>query len=157
DGTTSPPEGGGNDAVTSDADGGAGDAGPDAADASSADGGAADAGLDTRDASGADGVTGETGDGGAPPEVLFVATHLGGIPSFTVDGLTGRLVPAAGSPYDTGAQLYALAVHPSGRFAYATDLRGTVISYAVTPGTGVLAHLPGSPITIGDMAIAAAL
>jgi 6-phosphogluconolactonase len=147
-----------------DGGGGDGDTSLDGDDAPSADvgvGDAVDAGIgDAVDEGVGDAVdagVGDAADGGHPAEVLFVATYLGGISSFTVDGRTGRLDPAAGSPYDVGAQLYALAVHPSGRFAYATDLRGTVIGYAVTPATGALAHLPGSPVTIGSAAIAAAI
>jgi len=91
-------------------------------------------------------------------EVVLVATYLGGISSFTVDHATGRLDPAAGSPYDQGARLYALAVHPSGRFVYATDLRGTVNSYAIAAGgVGRLAPLPGSPLVIGLRAISVAI
>jgi 6-phosphogluconolactonase (cycloisomerase 2 family) len=113
------------------------------------DGGAA--GLD----GGAAGLDGGTA-ADPPPESLFVATYLGGLSSFTVDDVTGRPQPA-GAPFDEGAQLYALALHPSGRFAYATDFRGTVIGYVLTPGAGASAHVPGSPVAVGSAAIAAAV
>jgi 6-phosphogluconolactonase (cycloisomerase 2 family) len=144
---------------------GSDDAGHDAGDAPVADGGAPEARDDGAadapdDGSAADaqddGGSADAQDGGSPPELLFVATYLGGLSTFTVDGSSGRLDPAH-APYDVGAQLYALAVHPSGRFAYATDLRGTLIGYAVTRGTGTLAHLWDAPITIGTAAIAAAI
>jgi 6-phosphogluconolactonase (cycloisomerase 2 family) len=113
-------------------------------DAPSADGGRDDGETDAPDAA-------------RPPEIVFVATYLGGLSSFVVDDATGRLDAAPGSPYDRGAQLYALAVHPSGRFVYATDLRGTINSYGVTAGVGMLAPLPGSPLAIGSAAISVAI
>ena len=167
--------GGGRQGDAADApDSGAADApGSDAADAGAA------GSADTRDAdapdasgpdaSGPDAQRGDTAgpdatpppdaaDGGGPsPEIVFVATYLGGMLTFVVDPTSGRLDPAAGSPYDRGAQLYAVAVHPSGGFVYATDLRGKINGYRVTRGLGTLEPVPGSPLTIGTVAIAAVI
>jgi hypothetical protein len=54
--------------------------------------------------------------GAARPQVMLVATYLGGLSAFTVDPVTCVPTAAPRSPYDPGAQLYAVSVHPSGRF-----------------------------------------
>jgi 6-phosphogluconolactonase (cycloisomerase 2 family) len=174
--STIKPDDGGRDTGRGDRDGGESDVELAPGDAPSADGSFRDATENGRDGNvgdtsdgaadgnegdtsdgGADGNVGDGGDGGRPAERLFVATYLGGLSSFTVDDSTGRPDPTAGSPVDVGAQLYALTIHPSGRFVYATDLRGRLIAYAISPATGTPAHLPGSPVTIGSAAIAAAI
>src|SRR2546425_269731 len=54
------------------------------------------------------GGDGGAADGGEHSEIVFVATYRGGLWSFVVDQASGRLDGAPGSPFDQGAQLYAL-------------------------------------------------
>ena len=115
--------------------------GADAPDAASGDAGAAEDG----------GLSGDAGRTG----VMVVATYLGGISSFTVDG-SGALRPA-GTALDTDAQFYAVAAHPSGTLVYAADFRGRVYGYRVSRDDGTLAAVPSSPRIIGGQAITAAI
>jgi 6-phosphogluconolactonase (cycloisomerase 2 family) len=70
-----------------------------------------------------------------PTELAFVLTYLGGIWGFTVNPATGAPTMVPGSPFDRGVELYAMAVLPSGKFAYAVDSRteGALHSYRIDP------------------------
>jgi 6-phosphogluconolactonase (cycloisomerase 2 family) len=130
---------------------------PDAADAANAD--AADAAnADAADAANADAEhpsdAGPPADGGRPG-VMVVATYLGGIHGFTVDG-SGAPSPA-GPALDTDAQFYAVTAHPTGSFVYAADFRGRVYGYRVNRDDGTLAPVPSSPVVIGGQAVTAAI
>jgi len=120
------------------------------ADAAAGDGGATDAqgnadvGAEASDAA------------GGRPEILVVATYLGGISSFRIVAESGALIPVTSS-LDSGAQLYAVAAHPSGNFVYAADLRGRVYGYRVNRDDGSLADLSAAPLMIGGQAISAAI
>jgi hypothetical protein len=97
---------------------------------------------------------GPPADGGRPG-IMVVATYLGGIYSFTVDG--SGAPTAAGAPLDAGAQFYALTAHPGGSFVYAADFRGRVYGYRVNRDDGTLAPVPNSPLVIGGQAITTAI
>ena len=138
-----------------------GDAAVDAFDGAPADGG--DGTTDAADAADGDGNALDTGGGsdrgdagGGRPEILIVATYLGGISSFLLDPTSGAPTPATSS-LDSGAQFYGVAAHPSGDFVYAADLRGRVYGYRVDRAVGTLAGLSGMPLTIGGQAISAAI
>ncbi len=142
----------------------AADAGTGAPDAGAVDSGApelADAGIDGD--AGSDGDAGDAAGGHAGsdagagrPEILVVATYLGGISSFRLDPVSGAPAPATTS-LDAGAQLYAVTAHPSGDFVYAADFRGRIYGYRVNRSDGSLAALPGMPLIIGGQAITAAI
>jgi 6-phosphogluconolactonase (cycloisomerase 2 family) len=126
----------------------------DATDGASAD--ATDAGAgDVGPGDSADGSS-DGPDGGGRPAIMVVATYLGGISSFRIAPTSGELLPATSS-LDLGAQLYAVAAHPTGDFVYATDFRGRIYSYRVNRDDGSLADLSASPLVIGGQAISAAI
>jgi 6-phosphogluconolactonase (cycloisomerase 2 family) len=55
-----------------------------------------------------------------------------------------------GSPFTAGQGTFSVAVDPSGKFVYATNFDSNDISaYAVSPATGALAAVAGSPFTDG--------
>jgi hypothetical protein len=71
-------------------------------------------------------------------------------------GLGGALAELPGSPFPgPGSFDIALGgvVDASGRFLYfATDFDETIVAYAITPSTGALSSLPGSPfVTRGNL------
>jgi 6-phosphogluconolactonase (cycloisomerase 2 family) len=131
--------------------------------------GLGDVGLDTgagahadadADEAGADAGAGEGGDGAATdagrPEILVVATYLGGISSLRIDPTSGGLTPVTSS-LDSGGQLYGVVAHPSGDFVYAADLRGRIYGYRVNRADGSLAALANLPLMIGGQAITPAI
>jgi len=78
------------------------------------------------------------------------------ISAFIVDGNTGVLTPASGSPFSGGTSLGGLAVTPTGTatgnfFLYAADPQAkTVRAYTVNGTTGALSPIPGSPFPAGS-------
>ena len=156
---------------TQDTGGDAQDAGGDAHGETSVDAGvdtgAVDAGADTGGSGGgADGGDAGVSDagGGADgagtdagrPEILVVATYLGGISSLRIDPTSGGLTPVTSS-LDSGGQLYGVVAHPSGDFVYAADLRGRIYGYRVNRADGSLAALANLPLMIGGQAIMPAI
>lgn len=122
--------------------------------------GGADAGLDAAapDAGPIDAAPRLDANADAGPvadALAFVATYLGGLAVLHLDGATGALEPVAGSPFDSGAHYYAVAVHPSRQWAYAVDIdAGDLVVYdvasdgALTRRTADVLHVGGSPVTL---------
>jgi len=150
---------------------GIGDARGETAGDAGADTGAAEAGVDAiavvdahahADADGSDepGGAADAGDGGGTdagrPEILVVATYLGGISSLRIDPTSGALTPVTSS-LDSGGQLYGVVAHPSGDFVYAADFRGRIYGYRVNRADGSLAALANLPLIIGTHAIMPAI
>jgi 6-phosphogluconolactonase len=96
-----------------------------------------------------------------PPPVLYVAndggwnrsggTGLGAsISAFSVDRKSGALT-SLGAPVAAGQGTYSLALHPAGRFLYASSANydtyadGAVLVYGVDPATGALTALGSAP------------
>jgi 6-phosphogluconolactonase len=75
----------------------------------------------------------------------------GTIWGYTIDRITGALTPISGSPFpgEPGGAPAAIAVDPSGRFAYAANDTGSVSGYAINSDTGALTAVPGSPFPAG--------
>jgi 6-phosphogluconolactonase (cycloisomerase 2 family) len=120
--------------------------------------GSADAHADA-DADGGDGNAGDGGGAGGDagrPEILVVATYLGGISSLRIDPTSGALTPVTSS-LDSGGQLYGVVAHPSGDFVYAADFRGRIYGYRVNRADGSLAALANLPLMIGGQAIMPAI
>ncbi len=95
-------------------------------------------------------------------QFLYVNTtdHIYG---FRIDQTTGILAPVPGSPFTVSAigfpQLREMAIHPSGRFLYASAQFGNPGSFAIfgmalDPATGSLAPLPDSPYFANQQASA---
>lgn len=83
--------------------------------------------------------------------------------AFRVDQSTGALTAMTGSPFAVpGHGPRAIAVHPSGRFAYVTtsvyfSTPPAVTAYAIDAATGALSQIPSSPLvtssTLASIAI----
>jgi len=87
----------------------------------------------------------------------------GGVLAFTIDASTGALTPVPGSPFainsgSTGfMQLGQIVVDPTGSFVYvAMPSTSQIAAFAITPSSGVLTAVPGSPFAAGDGASAIA-
>jgi DNA-binding beta-propeller fold protein YncE len=79
------------------------------------------------------------------PAYALVATYLGGVSAFAIDPVTGALAPVPDSPFDRGAKLLGVAVHPSGAFIHVTDFGAQRIDgYRFDPTSGSLTSLPAA-------------
>jgi len=86
-----------------------------------------------------------------------------GVLAFTIDASTGALTSVPGSPFainpsSTGfMQLGQIVVDPTGSFVYvAMPTTGQIAAFAITPSSGVLTPVSGSPFAAGDGASAIA-
>jgi 6-phosphogluconolactonase (cycloisomerase 2 family) len=78
------------------------------------------------------------------------------VSAYEIDPELGTLT-AAGTPVATGNHPFSIAVHPTARFAYVTNLMsGDVTSFGIDPGTGALTEI-GSEIAAGTGARSIAL
>jgi 6-phosphogluconolactonase (cycloisomerase 2 family) len=81
--------------------------------------------------------------------------------AYSIDSSTGALTPVAGSVPAAGAGARALALDPTGKFAYtANNNDNTITAVSIDPSTGALSQVPGSPFHLAgsapvDLAIAA--
>lgn len=66
------------------------------------------------------------------------------VEGFTINCVTGKLSPMAGSPFSAGFSPTALAIDPSGRFAYFAG-GNDVSAFKITPGTGQLVAISSYP------------
>ena len=74
---------------------------------------------------------------------------------FSRDTVTGALTEIPGSPFRRAVEPYvypsAVAIHPSGRFAYASSyFENNVHGFSVDPVSGMLTEIAGSPHPAGD-------
>jgi DNA-binding beta-propeller fold protein YncE len=81
------------------------------------------------------------------------------VSAFTINNTTGKLSKVSGSPFAAEIQAQAVAVDPSGRFAYVTNGGGggTVSAYSINSSTGALKAVVGSPFATGGGAYALAI
>jgi 6-phosphogluconolactonase (cycloisomerase 2 family) len=72
---------------------------------------------------------------------------------FSIDSSTGALAPVLGSPFipPVNATIGGLAVHPSGKFLYATSgmTANGILGWSIDGTTGGLTVLTGSPFQVG--------
>jgi DNA-binding beta-propeller fold protein YncE len=74
------------------------------------------------------------------------------VSGYTINPTTGALTPISGSPFTAGSSPWSVAVDPTGKFAYVTNLGtipGTVSGYTIDPSTGALTPISGSPFAAG--------
>jgi 6-phosphogluconolactonase len=86
-----------------------------------------------------------------PSPAAYVANYdSGDISGYSINRTTGALTPIAGSPFPAGGiSPSSVAVAPSGKFAYVTNLaNGKVSGYTIDP-TGALTPIAGSPFPAG--------
>ena len=82
--------------------------------------------------------------------------------AFAIGSGGGSLSEVSGSPYAVPVNPFSLAVHPSGNFLYVlnenqffqpnlgpSQYDGSISAFAINPGTGALAQIPGSPFAAG--------
>jgi 6-phosphogluconolactonase (cycloisomerase 2 family) len=86
---------------------------------------------------------------------VYVTNGLAGIVSgYAIDRSSGKLTAIAGSPFKVtpraSVAAEALAIHPSGNFAYVTDSgANTVFAYTIDSASGALTAVAGSPFATG--------
>jgi len=87
---------------------------------------------------------------------LYVAngniSNSSGVSAYTINPATGEVTAVTGSPFPAGTYPVAVAVDPTGQFAYVADREsnGNVYAYTINPATGALTAAPDSPFTAGD-------
>ncbi|MFN7938799.1 MAG: beta-propeller fold lactonase family protein [Bryobacteraceae bacterium] len=81
---------------------------------------------------------------------LFVAERqTNTVLVYSVNASTGALTPIAGSPFSAGpSNLTNLTIHPNGRFLYASNSNGTVVTFAIAD-SGALTLRPATPALTG--------
>jgi len=86
---------------------------------------------------------------------IGVSLTIGNISAFSVEPNTGVLTPVAGSPFNAGPQPTAITGDPSGKFLYETSNLAVITpsnnisAFTISPTTGALTPVPGSPFTGG--------
>lgn len=79
---------------------------------------------------------------------LYVTTGFA-VEGFAIDDATGAPQPIPNGTFATDARPQALAIDPSGEFAYAPDnLSNAVIALSISASDGALAPVPGSPFPL---------
>jgi 6-phosphogluconolactonase (cycloisomerase 2 family) len=78
--------------------------------------------------------------------------------AFKIGGAAGTLTPITGSPFTAGMQPTAVAVDPTGLFAYAANSNSNSVSaYTIDPNSGALTPLSGLPFATGLIPVAIAI
>ena len=91
---------------------------------------------------------------------LFAADEdpPGGVLAFTINASSGALTPVPGSPFpisNSAVQVGHIAVDPTGSFVYvAIPSTNQVAAFSITPSSGVLTPISGSPFAAGNGASA---
>jgi len=76
---------------------------------------------------------------------VYVST-VNGVSGFVMNASTGALTQMAGSPFQAGAGVPSLLVHPSLHFAYGPNpVSGGIYAWEISSGSGVLEPIAGSP------------
>jgi 6-phosphogluconolactonase len=91
------------------------------------------------------------------PNLLVFPFHLQSVSGFSIDASTGALAPMPGSPFipPVNADLTGIAIHPTGKFTYAstgTTANG-ILGWSIDSTTGALMALPASPFAVGTTPI----
>jgi|SRR5579863_2711322 len=83
----------------------------------------------------------------------------GNVSAYAIDAKSGALTQVQGSPFAAGPEPWGIAVDPTGKFAYVTNVTdggtsgasGSVSAYAINASSGVLTQLKGSPFPSGGI------
>lgn len=97
---------------------------------------------------------------------VYVANEgTNNVSAYTIDGATGALTAAPGSPFPAGSAPISVAVDPTGKFAFAANCGaayfclgggpGNVSAYTIDGTTGSLSAVPGSPFPAGSNPVTA--
>ena len=82
---------------------------------------------------------------------LYVSTAFGNsgdVEGFSIDAVTGKLTPLAGSPFASFVAT-GLQVHPSGKYVYVSDEVNGIRAFSIS-GMGGLVEIAGSPFAAGN-------
>jgi 6-phosphogluconolactonase len=82
------------------------------------------------------------------------------VSAYAINSSTGALREVAGSPFAAGIQPVSVAVDPSGRFAYVTNIGGSlgnISAYTIDSSTGGLSAVAGSPFAAGTFPVSVAI
>jgi 6-phosphogluconolactonase (cycloisomerase 2 family) len=93
---------------------------------------------------------------------VYVANQTSNnISAYTINGDTGALTAVTGSPFPSGDDPGSVVIDPTGRFAYVNNLNdspgGDVSGYTISPTTGALTAMAGSPFLSRTGALAVAI
>ncbi len=79
-----------------------------------------------------------------------VSNFTSTVSAYTIDPVTGFLTAISGSPFAAGVNPIAVAVDPSGRFAYvANNGGGNITAYSINASSGALTQI-GTPVNSGS-------
>jgi 6-phosphogluconolactonase len=82
----------------------------------------------------------------------------GNISAYTVDATSGALKKVKGSPFAAGSNPYGVAVGPTGKFVYVTNLGSKNVSaFRISATSGALTQVEGSPFEADDRPDAVAI
>jgi Lactonase, 7-bladed beta-propeller len=83
-------------------------------------------------------------------DVAYVANRFSGdITAYKIDPATGFLSELPDSPYPSGEKPLAIAIHPSGQYAYVANRRSDVQAHRIDGSGGGLSPVAGSPFPAG--------
>jgi DNA-binding beta-propeller fold protein YncE len=97
---------------------------------------------------------------GTAAHYLYVTNDgSGNVSAYAIDAKSGALTQVQGSPFSAGPEPWGIAVDPTGKFAYVTNVTdggtsgasGSVSGYAINASTGVLTQVKGSPFPSGGV------
>jgi len=82
---------------------------------------------------------------------LYVAGRGGAVGAYAIDLNSGKLSLVPGQPFASGDRTRSLAIHPNGKFLYATNAYDHNVSgYRINEQSGVLTPLKNSPFDVGE-------
>jgi len=82
---------------------------------------------------------------------LYVAGRGGALGAYAIDPKSGSLSLVPGQPFPTGERTRSVAMHPSGKFVYATNAYdNTVSGFRIDENSGALSALKNSPYGVGE-------
>ena len=82
---------------------------------------------------------------------VYLGTRFSGVGAFSFNAKTGMIKPVTGSPFPAQRRTRELAIHPSGKYLYASNgYSNSVSAYRINENTGGLEELSGSPYSVGD-------
>jgi len=82
---------------------------------------------------------------------LYVAGRGGAVGAYAIDLNNGNISLVPGQPFPTGERTRSVAIHPNGKFLYATNAyENTVSGFRINEQSGVLTPLKNSPYDVGE-------
>lgn len=76
-------------------------------------------------------------------------TAQGTISAYSIQPISGTLIPVSGSPFLSGFSPIGLSIDPSGKFLYSSNTEGGTVSGYSIGANGFLSPMEGFPVTAG--------